>query len=65
MKLTVETMKQSTLVKLNGPYNRVHINTKDLSPIETVIRIKLEKAVGKQTASLAGIRKQLLIKKEG
>ena len=41
MKLTVVTVKESTLVNLNGPKNRAQINTKDLSGIATVIRRKL------------------------
>ena len=65
MKLTVVTVKQSTLVNLNGPYNRVQMNTKDLSGMTIVIRMKLQSTVGKQITTLLGIRRKLLIVKPG
>ena len=53
MKLTVVTVKQSTL------------NTKHLSGIIIVIRMKLQNTAGKQITTLAGIRRKLLIGKAG
>ena len=41
------------------------MNTKDLSGIAIVIRIKLLNTVGKQISTLAGIRRKLLIEKTG
>ena len=49
MKLTVRTVKQSVLVNLSG--------------IVTAIRMKLQNTVWKQTTTLAGIRRKLLIRK--
>ena len=57
MKLTVVTVKQFTLVNLNGLQNNVQINTKDLSVIAILIRMKLLNTDGKQIATLTGIRK--------
>ena len=59
MKLTVVTAKQCTSV------NRVQKNTKDLSGIAIVIRMKLLIIVGKQITTLTGIRRKLLIGKAG
>ena len=61
MKLNVVTVKQSTLVNLNGPENRVQMNSKDLPAV--VITMKLQNTVGKQIRTLAGIRRKLLIGK--
>ena len=47
MKLTVVTAKQSTSLNLNGPKNRVQINTKDLSGIAVVKPMKLQSTVEK------------------
>ena len=41
------------------------MNKKDLSIIVIVKRMKLQNTVGKQIASLAVIRRQLLIRKAG
>ena len=65
MKLTVVTVKQFTLVNLNGLENRVQMNTTDLSGIATVIRMKLLNTAGKQIITLTGIRRKLLIGKAG
>ena len=65
MKLTVVTAKQCTSVNLNGLYNHVQMNTKDLSGIAIVIRMKLLNIVGKQITTLTGIRIKLLIGKAG
>ena len=65
MKLTVVTVKQSTSVNLNGLSNCVQMNTKDLSGIAIVIRMKLLNTVGKQITTLAGIRRKLLLGKTG
>ena len=65
MKLTVVTVKQFTLVNLNGLENRVQMNTRDLSGIAIVIRMKLLKTAGKQIITLTGIRRKLLIRKAG
>ena len=48
---------------LNGI--RVQMNTKDLSKIAIVKRIKLQNSFGKQIITLAGIRRKLLIGKAG
>ena len=45
--------------------HRVQINTKDLSGIEIVIRMELLNTAGKQTTTLTGIRRKLLIGKAG
>ena len=63
MKLTVVTVKQFTLVNLNGLSNRVQMNTKHLSGIAIVIRMKLLNTAGKQIITLTGIRRKLLIGK--
>ena len=65
MKLTVVTVKQSTSVNLNGQENRVQMNTKDLSRIAIVISMKLLNTAGKQTTTLTGIKRKLLIGKTG
>ena len=65
MKLTVATVKESTLVNLNGPKNHVQMNTKDLSGIAIAIRMKSQNTVGKQITTLTGIRKKLLVEKAG
>ena len=65
MKLTVVTVKQSTSVNLNGQENRVKMNTKDLSRIAIVISMKLLNTAGKQTTTLTGIKRKLLIGKTG
>ena len=65
MKLTVVIAKQSTSVNLNGLYNPVQMNTKDLSGIANVVRMKLQNTIGKQVTTLAGMRKKLLIGKAG
>ena len=65
MKLTVVTVKQSTSVNLNGQENRVQLNTKDLSRIAIVISMKLLNTAGKQTTTLTGIKRKLLIGKTG
>ena len=63
MKLTVITPKQSTLVNLNGLENRVQMNTRDLSGIAIVKRMKLQNTAGRQIATLARIIRKLLIGK--
>ena len=45
--------------------NRVQMNTKDLSGIAIVIRVKLLNTAGKQITALTGIRRNLLIGKAG
>ena len=65
MKLTMVTVKQFILMNLNGPSNRVEMDTKDLSGIAIVIRMKLRNIVGKQIMTLAGIRRKLWIGKAG
>ena len=60
MKLTVVTAKQFTSVNLNRASNCVQINTRDLSGIANVKRIKLGNTVGKQITTLARIRRKLL-----
>ena len=65
MKLIVVTVKQSTSVNLNGLKNRVQMNTKDLSGIAIVKRMRLRNTVSKQITTLAGIRRKLLIGKVG
>ena len=65
MKLTVVTVKQSSLVNLNSVSNRVQMNTKDLSGIAIVIRMKLLNTDGKKITTLTGIRRKLLIGKAG
>ena len=45
--------------------NRVQMNTKDLSGIAIVIRMKLLNTAGKQIITLTGIRRKLLIGKAG
>ena len=54
-----------TLVNLNGLWNRIQMNTKDLSGIAIMIRIKLLNTAGKQITTLTGIRRKLLIGKAG
>ena len=49
--------KQCTSVNLNGLYNRVQMNTKDLSRIAIVERMKLHHTVGEQMTSLDGIKR--------
>ena len=44
--------------------NRVQMNTKDLSGIAIVTRIKLLNTAGKQIITLTGIRRKLLIGRE-
>ena len=58
MKLTVVTVKQSASVNLNGLENSGQMNTKDLSGIAIVIRIKLENTVEKQITTLTGNRRK-------
>ena len=48
MKLPVVNANKSTLMNLNGLQNCVQINTKDMSGIAIVIRMKLRNIVGKQ-----------------
>ena len=57
--------KWSTSVNVNSLQNRVLMNTKDLSGIAIVIRVKLQNTVGKQITILGGIRRKLLIGKAG
>ena len=64
MKLTVVTVKQFTLVNLNGLENCIRMNTTDLSGIVIVIGMKLRNIVGKQITTLTGIRIKLLIGKQ-
>ena len=52
MKVTIVTVVQFTLVNLNG-----QMNTKDLSGIAIVIRIKMLNTAGKQIITLIGIRR--------
>ena len=47
------------------PLNRVQMNTKDLSGIAIVIKMKLLNTAGKQITTLTGIRRKLLIGKAG
>ena len=65
MKLTVVTVKLSTLVSLTGLQNSVQINTKDMLGVEIVIRMKLLNNAGKQTSTLTWIIRKLLIGKAG
>ena len=65
MKLTVVTVTQFTLVNLNGLKNRVQMNTKDLSGIAIVIRMKLLNNAENQIINLTGIKRTLLIGKAG
>ena len=65
MKLIVVTVKQSTSANLNGLKNRVQMNTKDLSGIAIVKRMRLRNTISKQITILAGIRRKLLIGKVG
>ena len=58
MKLTVVTVKQFASVNLNGLENSGQMNTKDLSGIAIVIRIKLENTVEKQITTLTGNRRK-------
>ena len=58
MKLTLVTAKQCTSVNLNGLYNHVQMNTKDLSEIAIVMRMKLQNTVGKQITTFTGIRRK-------
>ena len=62
MKLNIVTEKQPALVNLNS---RVPMNTKDLSGIATVKRIKLQNTVGKQITTLSGISGKLMIGNSG
>ena len=62
MKLNIVTEKQPALVNLNS---RVPMNTKDLSGIATVKRIKLQNTVGKQITTLSGISRKLIIGNSG
>ena len=62
MKLNIVTEKQPALVNLNS---RVPMNTKDLSGIATVKRIKLQNTVGKQITTLSGISRKLMKGKSG
>ena len=65
MILAIITAKQSTSVNLNGLSSHVQMNTKDLSEIAIVKRVKLQNTVGKQITTLAGIRRKLLMEKAG
>ena len=65
MKLTVVTVKEFTLGNLNGLKNRGQMNTKDLSGIAIVIRMKLINTAGKLIITLTGIKRKLLIGKTG
>ena len=65
MKLIVVTVKQSTSANPNGLKNRVQMNTKDLSGIAIVKRMRLRNTISKQITTLAGIRRKLLIGKVG
>ena len=47
MKLTVVNANKSTLMNINGLQNCVQINTKDMSGIAIVIRMKLQNIAGK------------------
>ena len=62
MKLNIVTEKQPALVNLNS---RVPMNTKDLSGIATVKRIKLQNTVGKQITTLSGISGKLMVGNSG
>ena len=62
MKLNIVTEKQPALVNLNS---RVPMNTKDLSGIATVKRIKLQNTVGKQITTLSGISRKLMVGNSG
>ena len=62
MKLNIVTEKQPALVNLNS---HVPMNTKDLSGIATVKRIKLQNTVGKQITTLSGISGKLMIGNSG
>ena len=65
MKLTVVTVKELTLGNLNGLKNRGQMNTKDLSGIAIVTRMKLLNTAGKLIITLTGIKRKLLIGKTG
>ena len=62
MKLNIVTEKQPALVNLNS---RVPMNTKDLSGIATVKRIKLQNTIGKQITTLSGISGKLMVGNSG
>ena len=63
MKLTVVTVKQPNSVNPNGLQNCVQMNTKYLSGIAIVKRMKLQNTIGKQITTLAAVRRKLLIGK--
>ena len=65
MKLTVVTVKEFTLGNLNGLKSRGQMNTKDLSGIAIVVRMKLINTAGKLIITLTGIKRKLLIGKTG
>ena len=56
MKLSIVTAKQSSLVNIKGLQNSTQMNTKDLSGIAIVKRMKLRNTVGKQITISTGIK---------
>ena len=54
MKLTAVTTKQSTPLNLNDPWNRVQMNTEDLSGLAIVKRMKLWNTVEKKVTTQMG-----------
>ena len=65
MKLTVVTANQSTFNESKRSLKLRSDKHKRLSEIAIAKRMKLRKAVGKKIATLAGIRRKLLIGKAG
>ena len=65
IKLAVATVKQSAPVNLIGHSKRSQKNAKNLSGIAIVIRVKLVNTAGKQSRTLTGVRRKLLIGKTG
>ena len=63
MKVIEVNEKQSTSVSLIGVLNCGQVNTKDLSKMTIMKRMKLQSTVGEQITTLTRIRRKLLIRK--
>ena len=63
MKVIEVNEKQSTSVSLIGVLNCGKVNTKDLSKMTIMKRMKLQSTVGEQITTLTRIRRKLLIRK--
>ena len=59
MKLTVVTVKESTLVNLHGIENHNQIMEKNLSKYRIVKRVELQSTFGKRTTRQAEIKTKL------